>query len=438
MKANHSGQTMWMTQVRGATMTEFLVIVPSLLMLGLGIVQIGLNYHAKNNLNLAAFEAARAGSISNAKVSDMKTAFAKAMVGYFGGGNDAAELAKTFATKVMPDLAPSANLPEGPLRIEIISPTKESFDDYQSPALAKKMGVSARVLPLVRTGAMNCPTDRANCKQDPANNASGQTLADANLLKVRITYGIPAAKQVPFVGRFYTWALGQIGVADDDAFRRALIAARRIPVVAHTTVRMQSEAIENSAMLSIPGPGNNGTPKDPGTVLTADLPPCAGGAVSCGDDANTIPNPKTINPSSCESSCCAAGNNTVTTEESVSADVLFDFDSAALSASGKAALDAMIEQAKENPPLEIVVAGYTDQIGAEAYNMALSQKRAETVANYLKASGVFNNTKIVAVGMGENDPKVPESACPGSDVQAKAACLAANRRVEFTITSEVK
>jgi hypothetical protein len=77
---------------------------------------------------------------------------------------------------------------------------------------------------------------------------------------------------VPLVGKFYTWALDQLGSARTDAFTQSLLQAQRIPIVVHTTLRMMSEPIENAAMGSNPGAGNNGTPKDPGPAL----PPVAG------------------------------------------------------------------------------------------------------------------------------------------------------------------
>jgi outer membrane protein OmpA-like peptidoglycan-associated protein len=421
----------------GATMAEFVVAAPTLLMVGLGAVQVGLNYHAKSNLNYAAMEAARAGSMAHAKVDDMRIAFGKAMVSYYGGGKNSLDIAKTLAEKVLPDLAPSAALPLGAMRIEIISPTPESFTDYFSPEAAKRLGVSNRVLPSTGLDAIKCPRDRSGCNSNPASNASGQTLADANLLKVRITYGIPASKQVPMVGRFYTWALGQIAVADTDVFRRSLVAAGRIPVVTHTTVRMQSDAIENSAMVSSPGPGNNGTPSDPGVPLSGDLPNC-GQALTCGEKANETPVTKTTGSENCGGACCPAGKSVVTTQETVSSDVLFDFDKATLTSAGKKSLDAMIEQAKTDKPLSIDIYGYTDQIGTDAYNIALSARRAEAVAKYLKDSGAFNGTKFTTTGMGEKNPIVAESACPMADVKAKATCLEKNRRVEFKVTKEVK
>jgi TadE-like protein len=261
-------------RVRGATLAEFVVAFPTLLMLLLSLAQTALVFHAKSNLNYATFEAARAGSMSNANVESIRAAFRKGMIGYYGGGSSTVELAKTLATKVFPDMLPSASLPTGAVRVEIISPSKESFTDYASPELSVKYKTSARVIPNANINYLSCPRDRTGCASNPSSNASGQTLADANLLKIRVTYGIPPAKQVPLIGRFYTWALSKMNIGDTDAFRVALVAAGRIPVVTHATIRMQSDAIENSNMKSIPGKGNEGKPTDPGTAVYLPPPAC--------------------------------------------------------------------------------------------------------------------------------------------------------------------
>ena len=150
------------------------------------------------------------------------------------------------------------------MRIEVLSPTVESFNDYNSPALQAQLNTgNARVIPNDNLGFIRCPRDVPGCNSDPNTNSSGQTLADANLLKIRVTYGIPQEKQMPMVGRFYTWALARMNPNDTDAFRSSLVQRGRIPLVAHTTVRMMSPPIEGGNG-SNPGPGNNGNPVDPG------------------------------------------------------------------------------------------------------------------------------------------------------------------------------
>jgi hypothetical protein len=240
----------------------------TLLFLVLGMWQAALAYSAKSSVNYATFEAARAGSVHNASVTSINAAFQKAMLGYYGGGQTIAELAAT-AVKATADMTPAA------LRIEVLSPTQESFTDYASPELKAAMKATEPVIPNVGLDELTCPRDVPGCKNDPKTNASGQTLLDANLLKLRITYGIPEKKQMPMIGPFYTWALNKLGAGAGDAFKQALIEQGRIPIVSHVVVRMQSDAIRNTAMASIPGKGNDGTPADPGPPASSPaLPSC--------------------------------------------------------------------------------------------------------------------------------------------------------------------
>jgi hypothetical protein len=239
---------------RGATLVEFVVVVPTVLFMLMNLIQYGLLYHAKSQVNYATFEAARAGTVNNANPDAMRTAFLRAMTGYYGGGTTTTELANSYALA----LADTASL-----RIEILSPSKESFDDYYSTELASKLKQSGRVIPNSNLAFISCPIDRSSCAKDPKSNQSGQTLLDANLLKIRITWGIPERKQIPLAGPFMSWALGELNPDDTDAFRAGLVAAGQIPVVAHVVMRMQSPAFENGNASS-PGPGNDGNPVDPG------------------------------------------------------------------------------------------------------------------------------------------------------------------------------
>ncbi|MEO1767789.1 TadE/TadG family type IV pilus assembly protein [Thiobacter aerophilum] len=271
-------------RTRGASLVEFVVVAPTVLMLGLATLQAGLVYHAKSNLNYATFEAARAGAVDHARMEALFTGLRRGLVAYYGGGTTPTELAQSYA-RLVADLATS------PVRIEILSPSKESFDDYASPALAARLKVKGRVIPNANLAFLQCPMDVPGCNHDPKTNRSGQTLQDANLLKLRVTYGIPREKQLPLVGRFYTWALSVLDADDPDTFRKALIARGRIPIVAHTVIRMQSEAIENDAMASIPGPGNDGKPKDPGPPYggSGTLPKCTAGEAACAAQSTCDP-----------------------------------------------------------------------------------------------------------------------------------------------------
>lgn len=288
------------TRPRGASLVEFIVVAPTVMMLGLAAMQAGMLFHAKSSLNYATFEAARAGSVNHAQRDAIWSGLRRGLVAYYGGGTTASELAQSYARL-------AADLATGPVRIEILSPTKESFDDYASPALAAKLKVKGRVIPNANLSFISCPPDNTSCNNDPKTNKSGQTLADANLLKLRVTYGIPKEKQLPLVGRFITWALSVLDADDPDVFRKGLVAAGRIPIVSHTVIRMQSEPIENDAMASIPGPGNDGKATDPGPPYagSGELPKCTAGDPTCA--AQSSCNPAT-DPNGCRPPGCAQGD----------------------------------------------------------------------------------------------------------------------------------
>ena len=109
---------------RGATLVEFVIAGPLVLFILLVLMQYALLFHARSQLNYATFEAARAGTVANARPTAIRTTFERAMTGYHGGGTTTAELAASRAKA----------LAEAPFtRIEILSPTRESFDDYHSP-----------------------------------------------------------------------------------------------------------------------------------------------------------------------------------------------------------------------------------------------------------------------------------------------------------------
>jgi OOP family OmpA-OmpF porin len=97
--------------------------------------------------------------------------------------------------------------------------------------------------------------------------------------------------------------------------------------------------------------------------------------------------------------------------------VFFKFDSAELTEAGIATLDADITKGKsvkllQNPNVNIEVAGHTDSVGNDAYNMALSEKRANTVRDFLISRGVPAD-RLTARGYGETEPLADNSTEDG-------------------------
>ncbi len=114
--------------------------------------------------------------------------------------------------------------------------------------------------------------------------------------------------------------------------------------------------------------------------------------------------------------------------------VLFDFDKAVLKPEGKAAIDSQVvgNLAKMQKLEVVLVTGHTDRLGSEAYNQKLSERRADTVRDYLVSKGV-DKAKVETVGLGEKQPVVE---CDQKDMKALIACLQPNRRVEVQAKGE--
>lgn len=109
-------------------------------------------------------------------------------------------------------------------------------------------------------------------------------------------------------------------------------------------------------------------------------------------------------------------------------DILFDFDSSDIRLDAEPVLNEVAERLTECPAVHIKVEGHTDSRGSEAYNQALSERRAAAVAGYLEARGVAAE-RLDSVGMGEGVPIEPNRNPDGSD---NPDGRAKNRRVVLT------
>ncbi|SOE23304.1 WD40-like Beta Propeller Repeat [Spirosomataceae bacterium TFI 002] len=88
--------------------------------------------------------------------------------------------------------------------------------------------------------------------------------------------------------------------------------------------------------------------------------------------------------------------------------IYFETASFALKDESRAELDKLTQLAKENPQLNIQIAGHTDDVGADQDNLLLSEKRAQSVIAYLKEKGIALN-RLAAKGFGEAVPLVPNT-----------------------------
>lgn len=107
-------------------------------------------------------------------------------------------------------------------------------------------------------------------------------------------------------------------------------------------------------------------------------------------------------------------------------DVLFGFDSAAVSIQSQNDLRAVAASLNRYPNSIVNVIGHTDNVGDAAYNQNLSEQRARAVANVLIGAGVSAG-RINIVGRGEDQPAASNQTSDGR---------AQNRRVEIVITPQ--
>jgi len=89
--------------------------------------------------------------------------------------------------------------------------------------------------------------------------------------------------------------------------------------------------------------------------------------------------------------------------------VFFGFDRFELDAEARATLDRQAQWLQQYPNLSVVVEGHADERGTREYNLALGERRANAVKNYLVAQGV-NPGRITTVSYGKERPAVPGSS----------------------------
>jgi outer membrane protein OmpA-like peptidoglycan-associated protein len=103
--------------------------------------------------------------------------------------------------------------------------------------------------------------------------------------------------------------------------------------------------------------------------------------------------------------------------------IFFDFDQAILKPESFPELNRIVDLMKEKSGIQIEIAGHTDNIGTESYNLSLSERRAKAVISYLAEKGIPAN-RLNAVFFGEGKPATTNDTKEGRKK---------NRRVEFKI-----
>lgn len=310
-----------MSQARrqgGASAVEFAIALPVVLLLALGALQWALVFHARQAIEHAVIEAARAGSVGQARTDAIFAGLARGLLPYW---SSLQEIRAAGSDRQAAVLAAGQRLQRaraaGWVVLRRLSPTRESFADWGEPALDDY----GRPLP----GSLVIPNDSLMHAEQrhpaggaggthlglPVGRASGQTLLDANLLKIEVVYGVPMT--VPLIGRIAA-RVGRLAggcLAPErggcSVFEAPDLTGRhtpRWPVTAVATMRMQSPAIQLAETPSrstsgpaagvpaggppsLPAPGAPPTPVSAPVAGGVDEPaafrPASGGSATIGD-----------------------------------------------------------------------------------------------------------------------------------------------------------
>ena len=130
--------------------------------------------------------------------------------------------------------------------------------------------------------------------------------------------------------------------------------------------------------------------------------------------------------------------------------IFYDFDKATLRPESARALDELVGLLQENPHVTIELSAHCDYKGSAEYNKQLSQRRAETVVDYLVAHGIAR-ARLTPVGYGKEKPKrvrskltetypwlrvddvLTEAFVKSQNEQQQDICNQLNRRTEFIV-----
>jgi len=109
-------------------------------------------------------------------------------------------------------------------------------------------------------------------------------------------------------------------------------------------------------------------------------------------------------------------------------EVFYDYDKASIRSDAEPQLNKVVKMLQDNPKISIEIQSHSDSRGTDGYNQSLSNRRAQSVVNYIVSKGITKN-RLNSKGFGESQPVnkcVDGVECPESDHQK-------NRRTEFIV-----
>jgi hypothetical protein len=218
---------------KGVAALETVLAAPLVLLLGMAAVQWGLVFHGHQAISHAAQQGGRSGSVNHASPDSIERGLAHGLAPWLYGSSGPEDHQQNLL-EARRELR--RGIVAGWAIWRQLSPTTQSFFDW---------GVSAsdaRGDPL--PGVKEIPNDNLNLGggqlrpvsgviryrgSEPIGTASGQTLSDANLLKIEFIYGVPLT--VPVIGRFAAWVMRGVngcGVSSQQQPRLGLFTRRDV------------------------------------------------------------------------------------------------------------------------------------------------------------------------------------------------------------------
>lgn len=180
---------------------------------------------------------------------------------------------------------------------------------------------------------------------------------------------------------------------------------------------------------------NDGVPNDrdacpgtpPGTLVDHVGCPVAIPVINPDSDNDGVPDSADLCPNTppgfkVDATGCIVKEQTVI----VLNNVAFEFDSSKLTHEARLVLDNVVAGLSAQPSVSVEIAGHTDSLGTQAYNLQLSQARAASVRNFLVSRGI-DGSRLRSEGYGEFNPIDDNNTEEGR---------ARNRRVEFKILTQ--
>jgi len=237
-------------KMRGQSLVESIIVLPLFALLIFGVLEIAYMMHAKSTLNAASFDAARKGSLNNARLGSMKDGFAGVMAAMFV--RSAPDIPKANAAKLK--ALGLLNMPASPRGwIEIVSPSKSVFNKFKKKQLVKSSSSTKESSVDIIPNDNLMWRDTKTQKIKVGSQTLEVNIQDANLLKIRTVWCHKLL--VPILDRFIHWtytltdAVPQVPTSEQlrcDAHAKAIgDGGFYIPVTSSAIMRMQTPVFGN-------------------------------------------------------------------------------------------------------------------------------------------------------------------------------------------------